>query len=129
LNFSERVRKWLATKKPAKTPAAVDQQYVDKLDAGLFTLQLVALILADVCVHGAQSCRDRAAKLLNMKSESGQISFASTWSRIKRGDGFDGDKPQNPFRISLVQQKFRESNRPIQQTIEPSNENGLELSL
>uniref|UniRef100_A0A914XS68 Beta-catenin-like protein 1 n=1 Tax=Plectus sambesii TaxID=2011161 RepID=A0A914XS68_9BILA len=68
--YSERVRKVQAKQKPALTPAAADQQYVDKLDGGLFTLQLVALVLAEVCINGAHSCRDRASKLLNMKGGS-----------------------------------------------------------
>jgi len=43
-----------------------DRDYLDKLDAGLYTLQRVCLVLADCCLH-ISSCHQRAVKLLTMK--------------------------------------------------------------
>lgn len=47
-----------------------EEAYLTRLDGGLYTLQLLSLILADVAVGGPASIRARAAKLMAMKGGS-----------------------------------------------------------
>ncbi|CAI4230042.1 unnamed protein product [Auanema sp. JU1783] len=51
----------------------VDRKYLDKLDAGLYTLQNIALILLDVCVSSPSACY-RTQKLFNMKLKVDRLS-------------------------------------------------------
>ncbi|KHN88155.1 Beta-catenin-like protein 1 [Toxocara canis] len=51
----------------------IEQQYLDRLDAGLYTLQRIALILADVCANANPQCRARANRLLQMRAGSAKI--------------------------------------------------------
>uniref|UniRef100_A0A914RCI6 Beta-catenin-like protein 1 N-terminal domain-containing protein n=1 Tax=Parascaris equorum TaxID=6256 RepID=A0A914RCI6_PAREQ len=46
----------------------LELQYLDRLDAGLYTLQRIALILADVCANANPLCRARANRLLHMRT-------------------------------------------------------------
>ncbi|VDP04723.1 unnamed protein product [Soboliphyme baturini] len=48
----------------------LEDEYLRKLDAGLFTLQLIDYIMAEVVVFGSVSIRDRVVKILNLKGES-----------------------------------------------------------
>ncbi|PIK43406.1 putative beta-catenin-like protein 1 [Apostichopus japonicus] len=51
-----------------------DDYYMRRLDAGLFTLQLVDFIILELCCNsGINSIRDRVMKLLNMKEVSHSI--------------------------------------------------------
>lgn len=54
--------------KPDADDDEKDAYYMDKLDAGLFTLQLIDLIIADICVNGRPSIRSKVVKLLSMKA-------------------------------------------------------------
>lgn len=48
-----------------------DDYYMRRLDAGLFTLQLVDFIILELCCNsGINSIRDRVMKLLNMRGGS-----------------------------------------------------------
>ncbi|KAK0423234.1 hypothetical protein QR680_008041 [Steinernema hermaphroditum] len=49
-----------------------DEKYIQRLDAGLYTLQLVSLILTDVCV-GSHVCLSRAEKVFRMKTKNGNV--------------------------------------------------------
>uniref|UniRef100_F1L3Q7 Beta-catenin-like protein 1 n=1 Tax=Ascaris suum TaxID=6253 RepID=F1L3Q7_ASCSU len=51
----------------------LELQYLDRLDAGLYTLQRIALILADVCANANPLCRARANRLLHMRTGSSRI--------------------------------------------------------
>lgn len=64
--YQERVQRFEKEKK--KKEEDEDELYLQKLDAGLFTLQIVDRILADVCVSGPATIRERASKLLAMKA-------------------------------------------------------------
>ncbi|KAH7697823.1 DUF1716 domain-containing protein [Aphelenchoides avenae] len=44
-----------------------EEFYIEKLNNGLYTLQRVVLVLAEVCCNGPVQCRDRAEKLFKMK--------------------------------------------------------------
>jgi len=64
--FEARRARQRASGKAVEVDAESDQ--LEKLDAGLFTLQRVCLVLADVCSDATgYSCRQRAVKLLTMK--------------------------------------------------------------
>ncbi|CAG9536204.1 unnamed protein product [Cercopithifilaria johnstoni] len=52
----------------------IEQLYLDKLDAGLYTLQRIILILADICSNAMPGCRNRAVKLLQMRTGNGKLS-------------------------------------------------------
>lgn len=52
----------------------IEQLYLDKLDAGLYTLQRIVLILADICSNAMPSCRNRAIKLFQMRTGNGKLS-------------------------------------------------------
>src|SRR5688572_27736068 len=41
--------------------------YIERLNNGLYTLQRIALILAELCTKGATGCRERAEKLFRMR--------------------------------------------------------------
>lgn len=51
----------------------MEQLYLDRLDAGLYTLQRVTLVLADVCANGSSGCRNRAVKLFQMRTGNGKL--------------------------------------------------------
>ena len=51
----------------------LEQLYLDRLDAGLYTLQRIVLVIADVCVNGSSVCRARATKLLQMRKGDGKL--------------------------------------------------------
>ncbi|VDK54181.1 unnamed protein product [Anisakis simplex] len=51
----------------------LEQQYLDRMESGLYTLQRIALILADVCVNATPQCRLRANRLLQMRTGSSKI--------------------------------------------------------
>ncbi|KAJ1346628.1 hypothetical protein KIN20_001493 [Parelaphostrongylus tenuis] len=61
----------------------VDREYLDRLDAGLYTLQNLSLILADVCTH-TSSARHRASKLFSMKMKQEKISKVPLTSMFLR---------------------------------------------
>lgn len=44
--------------------------YIKKLDAGLFTLQLIDYILAEIVVNGSPTIRERVGQMMNMKKSS-----------------------------------------------------------
>ncbi|VDM08731.1 unnamed protein product [Wuchereria bancrofti] len=52
----------------------IEQLYLDKLDAGLYTLQRIILILADICSSAMLGCRNRAVKLFQMRTGNGKLS-------------------------------------------------------
>lgn len=52
----------------------IEQLYLDKLDAGLYTLQRISLILADICCNAIPGSRNRAIKLLQMRTGNGKLS-------------------------------------------------------
>ncbi|VDD95331.1 unnamed protein product [Enterobius vermicularis] len=64
LKYQERVKKYDSRKnvKSDLNDEEIEQLYIDRLDAGLYTLQRIVLILADVCVNGSSVCRTRALK-------------------------------------------------------------------
>lgn len=51
----------------------IEQLYLDKLDAGLYTLQRIVLILADICSNAMPGCRNRAIKLFQMRTGNGKL--------------------------------------------------------
>uniref|UniRef100_A0A0R3RZL6 Beta-catenin-like protein 1 n=1 Tax=Elaeophora elaphi TaxID=1147741 RepID=A0A0R3RZL6_9BILA len=51
----------------------IEQLYLDKLDAGLYTLQRIILILADICSNAMPGCRNRAVKLFQMRTGNGKL--------------------------------------------------------
>lgn len=67
LAFSERVRKYIAKTEKRGVVMDAEEFYIEKLNNGLYTLQRVVLVLAEVCCNGPVQCRDRAEKLFKMK--------------------------------------------------------------
>lgn len=50
-----------------------DDKYLQKLDAGLFTLQLVDFMILDICANGSVVLKDRVMKILNMRGGSSKF--------------------------------------------------------
>lgn len=67
--FSERVKKFVAkeSKKPRFSEMSPEDLYIEKVNNGLYTLERVTLILAEVCVNGPAECLERATKMFRMK--------------------------------------------------------------
>ncbi|VDM98064.1 unnamed protein product [Thelazia callipaeda] len=78
LKYQERVDRFEACQASKMSRKQSDEEiellYLDKLDAGLYTLQRIALIIADVCVNATSGCRNRALKLLQMRTGNAKIS-------------------------------------------------------
>ncbi|WKX89323.1 hypothetical protein Q1695_008737 [Nippostrongylus brasiliensis] len=76
IKYREKLAKFEA-KRARKEDSSVDEEdvdrdYLDRLDAGLYTLQNLSLILADVCAH-TSSAKHRASKLFSMKLKQDKI--------------------------------------------------------
>lgn len=50
-----------------------EEIYVEKLNNGLFTLQRVVLILAEICANGPVECLERAKKIFRMKTKNPNV--------------------------------------------------------
>ncbi|VDK79509.1 unnamed protein product [Litomosoides sigmodontis] len=78
LKYQERVDRFDArrvnlTQNNKLSDDEIEQLYLDKLDAGLYTLQRIVLILADVCSNAMPGCRNRAVKLFQMRTGNGKL--------------------------------------------------------
>lgn len=76
--FSERVKKFLAKlsrNKEEFNKLDSEYLYVEKINNGLYTLERVALILAEVCANGPIECRERAVKMFRMKLKNPSIGY------------------------------------------------------
>ena len=71
--FSEKLRKWEAKLAKTGTILDADEVYIEKLNNGLFTLQRVVLILAELCVRGPPECLERAKKIFRMKLKNPNV--------------------------------------------------------
>ncbi|VDN56641.1 unnamed protein product [Dracunculus medinensis] len=74
LKYRERVDRFDARKAQSNSEEDSNNLYLDRLDAGLYTLQRIVLVLADVSVNGSSSCRNRAIKLFQMRTGNGKLS-------------------------------------------------------
>ncbi|KAK6106480.1 Catenin-beta-like Arm-motif containing nuclear family protein [Brugia pahangi] len=79
LKYQERVDRFDArqanlTQNSKLSDDEIEQLYLDKLDAGLYTLQRIILILADICSSAMPGCRNRAVKLFQMRTGNGKLS-------------------------------------------------------
>lgn len=74
--FSDRVKKFLAKLSRNKEDKLDPEElYMEKINNGLYTLERVALILAEVCVNGPIECRERASKMFRMKLKNPSIGY------------------------------------------------------
>lgn len=89
----------------------VDREYLDRLDAGLYTLQNLSLILADVCTH-TSSARHRASKLFSMKMKQEKISKVLlpllTEYQTNLGDGGDDERRRVDLLIARLTKADRD---------------------
>ncbi|KAI1729644.1 catenin-beta-like, arm-motif containing nuclear domain-containing protein [Ditylenchus destructor] len=76
MKYSERVQKFINKTSKSKTLADLDTEelYVEKLNSGLYTLQRIAFIIAEVCANGSPGCRERALKMMRMKLKNQTLS-------------------------------------------------------
>uniref|UniRef100_A0A915CXN4 Beta-catenin-like protein 1 n=1 Tax=Ditylenchus dipsaci TaxID=166011 RepID=A0A915CXN4_9BILA len=76
IKYTGRVQKFSAKLAKNTTLADLepDEIYIEKLGNGLYTLQRVTLIIAEVCVNGPTVCRERAAKIFRMKMKNPSLS-------------------------------------------------------
>uniref|UniRef100_A0A0N5ASZ8 Beta-catenin-like protein 1 n=1 Tax=Syphacia muris TaxID=451379 RepID=A0A0N5ASZ8_9BILA len=76
LKYQERIKRYDSKRdvKSSLTDEELDQLYIDRLDAGLYTLQRIVLVLADVCANGSSVCRARAMKLFQMRTGNNKFS-------------------------------------------------------
>lgn len=51
-----------------------EEFYIEKLNNGLYTLERVALIIAEICIHGPEGCLDRAMKMFRLKLKDSSLS-------------------------------------------------------
>ncbi|CAI2320479.1 unnamed protein product [Caenorhabditis sp. 36 PRJEB53466] len=83
LKYKEKVQRFELKKKRLAQEAGTsedddpDRDYLDKLDNGLYTLQRLTLILADVAV-GVETARKREEKLFQMKMSSNRLDLMLT---------------------------------------------------
>jgi beta-catenin-like protein 1 len=71
LKYKERVDKFTERfKRTADEDLDPEDLYAEQLNNGLYTLQRLALILAEVACKGPDGCHVRASKLLKMKVRS-----------------------------------------------------------
>ena len=47
-----------------------DEAYIERLDSGLFTLQLVDFIIAEACANGPASIKQRTLQIMNQRNAS-----------------------------------------------------------
>ncbi|EPB67614.1 hypothetical protein ANCCEY_13298 [Ancylostoma ceylanicum] len=99
-----------ARKEDSSVDEDVDREYLDRLDAGLYTLQNLSLVLADVCAH-TSSARHRASKLFSMKMRQDKISKVLlpllTEYQANIGDGGDEERR----RVDLLIARLTKSDR------------------
>ncbi|ETN75338.1 Eukaryotic hypothetical protein [Necator americanus] len=92
----------------------VDRDYLDRLDAGLYTLQNLSLILADVCAH-TSSARHRASKLFSMKMKQEKVSKVLlpllTEYQANVGDGGDEERRRIDLLIARLTKSDREKDK------------------
>uniref|UniRef100_A0A1I7W6I2 Beta-catenin-like protein 1 n=1 Tax=Heterorhabditis bacteriophora TaxID=37862 RepID=A0A1I7W6I2_HETBA len=114
IKYREKVNKFEA--KRARNPDSsvdedVDREYMDKLDAGLYTLQNIGLVIADVCAH-TNSARLRAAKLFSMKMKQDKISKVLlpllTEYQANLGDSAEDERRRIDILISRLTKTDRE---------------------
>lgn len=72
----DRVQKFKlkATKNERFAGMDAEEFYFEKLNNGLSTLERVALIIAEVCIHGPKECLSRTLKLFQMKFKNPLLS-------------------------------------------------------
>lgn len=81
LKYSEKLKKF-ETKLERRLKEMADDEapdedeiYIERLNNGLYTLQRISLILAEVVVKGAPGCRERAEKLFKMRLKNPLLGF------------------------------------------------------
>ncbi|VDO87450.1 unnamed protein product [Haemonchus placei] len=86
------------------------RDYLDRLDAGLYTLQNLSLILADVCAH-TSSARHRASKLFSMKMKQEKITkiLLPLLTEYQANIGEGGDDERR--RVDLLVAKLTKADR------------------
>lgn len=78
IKYRERVAKFEAKQQRSKAKGEsddedIDRTYLDRLDAGLYVLQHVSLVLMDVCAH-THTALMRTSKLFSMKLKQDKVS-------------------------------------------------------
>ncbi|GMT28327.1 hypothetical protein PFISCL1PPCAC_19624 [Pristionchus fissidentatus] len=98
LKYRDRVQKWESKQGEVEDPELF---YLDKMDAGLYTLQNTVLVLSEVCVH-MNSARIRAIKLLKMKSGEERLTkhLVPTLAEYQENLGEDADTERD--RVDLL---------------------------
>ncbi|MFH4977245.1 hypothetical protein AB6A40_003954 [Gnathostoma spinigerum] len=117
LKYQERVDHF-DTRRAKKMSAAnltdeeLEQQYIDRLDAGLYTLQRVVLILADVCANGIPACRERTMKLLQMRTGNGKLSkhLIPILEEYELNLGAEADEERKRTRLLIARLSSSEKN-------------------
>ncbi|XP_013398797.1 beta-catenin-like protein 1 [Lingula anatina] len=69
-----------------------DQFYLRRLDAGLFTLQLVDFIMLEICVTGVPSVKQRVMQILNLRG--GSVKTIKSVMREYAGNIGDAKNPE-----------------------------------
>jgi beta-catenin-like protein 1 len=73
-----------------------EEHYMSRLDAGLFTLQLIDYIMLDICHSGPSSVRQRVMKILNIRG--GSIKAIKSIMREYAGSIGDGKNVESQTR-------------------------------
>ncbi|XGW22845.1 hypothetical protein V3C99_005235 [Haemonchus contortus] len=114
IKYKEKLAKFEA-KRSRKEDSSVDEEdvdrdYLDRLDAGLYTLQNLSLILADVCAH-TSSARHRASKLFSMKMKQEKITkiLLPLLTEYQANIGEGGDDERR--RVDLLVAKLTKADR------------------
>jgi len=69
----EREKQALRARRQPVDDDAEDAFYLQRLDAGLFTLQLVDYIMLETCASGSSSIHSRVMQILNMRGGSSKV--------------------------------------------------------
>lgn len=108
LKYQERVDKFDARHGLANANNLSDEQmeqhYIDRLDAGLYTLQRIVLVLADVCANATSSCRSRAIRLFQMRTGNGKLSrhLFSVLEEYEVNLGAEADEERKRTRLLIA---------------------------
>lgn len=116
LKYRERVNRFDSKHGPDKEGGLSDEKleafYVDRLDAGLYTLQRIVLILGDVCANGAPGCRARAIKLFQMRTGNGKLSrhLIPVLEEYELNLGAEADEERKRARLLIARLSAAEKN-------------------
>ncbi len=94
-----------------------EDKYLQKLDAGLFTLQLVDYIIMDICANGDAGLKDRVVKILQMRGGSPN-SIKAVMKEFVENLGGGGAQPNFTDKSDIESPSLTDEQQRISQMID-----------